>query len=401
MRKGFLVVSGCPRSGTSLCMDIQRVAHGDDAIVGSKFPQENRKNAREEMLARIDGELDHEYQVRRYLLEKELLQLELRQDGEKQKYVDMNPEGFWECVFSVQGIIYRPMVKDVLREVRAGKFRVVKVVSQGLLASDPAYVGRVIYMVRHPRAVAKSQERLTRGFNYADPETGEVKNAFEGMRIHTPEMYIGVTFQAARWFLDNPRIPVMFVNFDDLVSDPETQVGRMAEFVGRGDYEAARGVVQPRLSRSRPEDVPNALWEDAEFVYENFVKAAELIDAGKGRSRANRYFRKIVEYFQDPRRAYNREKRNWRCYRAKHHVNEAMCKACYHDPVAAANFKAHSESVTGSLSRHWSKEPCLFECGMDLDREGPYLTIEESIQNNWWARLPTPEEPAARQESPE
>lgn len=387
MRKGFLVVSGCPRSGTSLCMDIQRVAHGDDAIMGSKFPQENRKKAREEMLARIDGELDHEYQVRRYLLEKELLQFELQQDKQQQKYVDMNPEGFWECVFSVQGIIYRPMVRDILHQVRTGKFKVVKVVSQGLLASDPVYIGRIIYMIRHPRAVAKSQERLTRGFNWTDDE-GNVHNAFEDMKIHTPEMYIGVTLQAAQWFLANPRIPVMFVNFDDLVSDPDTQVGRMAEFVGRGDYESAKGVVQPKLNRSKPEDIPNALWEDAEFVYDTFVKAASIIDAGGGRSKANRLFRKIVKYFQDPKRAFNREKRNWRCYRSKHHVNEAMCKACYHDPVAAANFRKHSESITGNLARHWSREPCLFECGFDLDRDGPYLTIEESVENNFWADLP-------------
>jgi hypothetical protein len=391
MRNGFLVVSGCPRSGTSLCMDIQRVAHGDDAILGSKFPQENRKKAREEMLARMDGELDHEYQIRRFLLVAGIVE---SAQEEKQKYVDMNPEGFWECAFSVQGIIYRPQFRELLGKVRNGQFKVVKVVSQGLMASDPAYVGSVIYMVRHPRAVAKSQERLTRGFNYADPETGEIKNAFEDMKIHTPEMYIGVTVQAARWFLDNPRIPVMFVNFDELVGDPSTQVGRMAAFVGRGDYGEAVKVVQPKLNRSKPEDIENVLWEDAEFVYERFTEAAAIIDAGGARSKANGFFRKIVEYFQDPRRAFNREKRNWRCYRSKHVVSEAMCKACYGDPRVAMNFRKHSESVGGNLAKHWSKEPCLFECGMDLDREGPYLTIEQSIENNFWSDLPSDEPPA-------
>jgi hypothetical protein len=70
-----------------------------------------------------------------------------------------------------------------------------------------------------------------------------------------------------------------------------------------------------------------------------------------------------------------------------------MCKACYGDPVAASNFRKHSESMVGNLAHHWSKEPCLFECGMDLDREEPYLTIEESIENNWWRELPVPEPP--------
>jgi len=390
MRKGFLVVSGCPRSGTSVNMDIQRVAHGDDAILGEKFPQESRKKAREEMLARIPEEFDHEFQVRRFLLSKELAQHETRQDPEKQKYVDMNPEGFWECAFSVQGIIYRPQFRGVLHKVRNGEFKVVKVVSQGLLASDPAYIGQVIYMIRHPRAVAKSQERLTRGFNWTDDD-GNVHNAFEDMKIHTPEMYIEVTVKAAQWFLTNPRIPVMFVHFEELVSDPKTQIDRMSEFVGCGDYKKACDVVQPKLNRSKPEDVENVLWEDAEFVYEQLSKAAASIDAGEGRSKANRCFKKIIRYFQDPRRAFNREKRNWRCYRSKHVVTENMCKACYGDPVAAGNFRKHSESADGAVARHWSKEPCLFECGMDLDREGPYLTIEESIENNFWADLPQPE----------
>jgi len=384
MRKGYLAVSGCPRSGTGLNMDIQRVAHGDEAIMGEKFPQESRKKMQEEMLAKLEEETDAEHRVRKYLIEKELLRHELQQDKQEQKYKDMNPEGFWECAFSVQGIIYRPQFAEELASVRNGKFRVVKVVSQGLLASDPVYIGQVICMIRHPRAVAKSQERLTRGFNYTDPETGEVKNAFENMVIHTPEMYIGVTVQAAQWFLQNPRIPVLFIHFEDLVSSPKTEIDKMAKFVGRGDYEKAYDVVQPKLNRSKHEDVESHLWEDAEFVYEKFCEATASINEGEGRAKANRRFKAIVRYFQDPRRAYNREKRNWRCYRSKHMVSENQCKACFNNPVVANNFKKHSELQMGNVAKHWSKEPCLFECGMDLDRKKPYLTIEESIENNWW-----------------
>jgi len=388
MRKGFLVVSGCPRSGTSLCMDIQGKAHGYEVIMGEKFPQENRRKAKEEMLEKMEGEKPHLYRVRKYLMEKEFLNQSLREPkGNREKYKDMNPEGFWECAFSVQGIIYRPQFRKVLSEVRRGDFKVVKVVSQGLMMSDPIYIGKIIYMMRHPRAVAKSQERLTRGFNWTD-DNGEVHNAFENMKIHTPEMYISVTCQAANWFLTNPRVPVLFINFEDLVSEPKEQVDKMSEFVGRGDYKSAYDVVQPKLNRSKHEDVPNSLWEDAEFVYEQFTAAAESINAGEGRRKANKHFREIVEYFQDPRRAFNREKSNWRCYRSKHMVNANMCRACYNDPVAAANFKRHSESTEGKVANPWQEEPCVWECGMDLDREEPYLTIEESIENNWWKDVP-------------
>jgi len=368
-------------------MDIQRVAHGDDCIVGEKFPQETRAQMRKDLLEIQPREEWFNHQIRKYLIEKELLSQELSKNPEEEKYKDMNPEGFWECLFTVPGIIYRPQVSHHLKEVRQGKFRVVKVVSQGLMASDPSYIGKIIYMMRHPRAVAKSQERLTRGFNWTD-EDGNVHNAFEGIVIHTPEMYIQVTVMAAQWFLANPRIPVLFVNFEDLVSDPKTEIDRMAEFVGQGDYKKAYDVVQPKLNRSKHEDIPNPLWEDAEFVYGQFTKAAKSINAGEGRSKANRCFKKIVDYFMDPRRAFNREKRNWKCYRAKRQASENICKQCYGNPVVAANFRNHSEELEGFVSRHWSKEPCLFECGMDLDRKEPYLTIEESIEKNWWKDLP-------------
>lgn len=380
--KGFLVVSGCPRSGTSLCMDIQRVAHGDEAIVGQKFPQEARQEARKEALQQQPNEPDHAYRVRKYLLDK---QIEAEQKKHDHDYVDMNPQGFWECAFSVRGLIYRPNFRDLLGSVRRGDdFKVVKVVSQGLLASDPAYIGKVIYMIRHPRAVAKSQERLVRGFSVKDPETGSAKNAFEDMTIHTPEMYIGVTVQACRWLLLESRVPVMFVDFDDLVGDPQTQIDHMAEFVGSGDYDAAKEVVEPRLNRSQPEDIEHRLWKDAEYVYEQFVEAAAIINSGQRRSKAKRRWENIIRYFEDPRREFNREKRTWRCYRSKHTVNEAMCRACYDQPEVMRNFKKHSESMEGGIARHWREEPCLFECGLDLDRLEPYLTIEESIENNFW-----------------
>ena len=70
-RKGLVVVSGCPRSGTSVNMDIQREAHGEESICGEKFPQENRKKAREEMLAKLEGEQPHNWEIRKYLMEKE------------------------------------------------------------------------------------------------------------------------------------------------------------------------------------------------------------------------------------------------------------------------------------------------------------------------------------------
>lgn len=383
-RNGFIVVSGCPRSGTSLCMDIQRVAHGDDAILGEKFPQEARRAMREEMRQRQDDEPEHEHRVRAYLMEKADKEHDLELDPDEERWRDMNPDGFWEMTFTVPGIIYRPIFREMMEKVRNGEeTKICKVVSQGLMASDPIYIGKILFMIRHPRAVAKSQERLVRGFNIINPE-GRVQNIFEGMTIHSPDMFINVTARAARFFLNNPNIPVHFFHFEELVSNPDPLLKEMKEFIGFGDYDKVmeEGVVKPKLNRSKHEDIEHTLWEDAEFVYDNICKAAENYNAGDHKS-AQPYFEAILERMQNPRTQFNREHRNWRCFRAKRIVNENMCKLCMSDPNTRGNFLRDSESRVGRVAEHWSQEPCLFECGLDLDRDN-YLTIEESIRHNFW-----------------
>jgi len=384
-RNGMILVSGCPRSGTSVCMDIQRAAHGSEKILGEKFPQEARKARREKLREYQENEPVHEYRIRQYMIDKAIASENANQSEDEQRWRDMNPEGFWEMAFSVRGIIYHPQFKDTLKGVLEGETKICKVVSQGLLMSDPQYIGKIIFMIRHPRAVAKSQERLVRGFNFRDETDGKVKNIFEGMKIHTPEMFIGVTTQAARFFLDNPEIPVRFYHFEKLIEDPIPYLDDMQKFVGEGDYKKACNIVQPKLNRSKHEDVENKLWGDAYFIYDKLCEAAELINNDNTREEANTLFKEILEYMEDPKREYNREKRQWRCYRAKHTVTEDVCRSCYYNSHHRENFKIHSESTEGKVSKHWTQEPCLFECGMDLDRDpDDYLTIEESIENNFW-----------------
>ena len=79
---GLLLVSGCPRSGTSLCMDIQRLAHGEDVILGEKFPQEGRKKALEEMKEQQEGESKGHTSCRAYLTGKQDEARELDEDRE-------------------------------------------------------------------------------------------------------------------------------------------------------------------------------------------------------------------------------------------------------------------------------------------------------------------------------
>jgi len=380
-RPGMILISGCPRSGTSVTMDIQRAAHGDDLILGHKFPQEQRQEMLKEARQRLEDETDSDYSLRLYLMDKQIALQEIQKRDEL-KYQDMNPEGFWEMEFSVQGIIYRHRWKRLFAKLLAGEeYRICKVVSQGLLNSDPIYISKIIYLIRHPRAVAKSQERLLRGFNWTD-EDGTVRNAFEDMKIHTPEMFITVTVQACRFFIDNPEIPVKFFHFEKIMEDPINQINAMGEFVGCGDYTKAHDIVQQKLNRSKHEDVDSNLWEDAYFVYDKLCKGADLINEGKVQE-AHEFFKEVLTYMEDPKREINREHRRWMCYRAKKVVCERECVLCMTNVTVRENFKSYAEKTNHPVANHWSEEPCPFECGMDLDRDN-YLTLDESIENNFW-----------------
>ena len=77
------VVSGCPRSGTSLMMDIFRASLGQARIIGKKFPTERK-------VVRKNTDTEAIFSYRQYLQQ--------HSGGRDAVEVrDMNPEGFWEC----------------------------------------------------------------------------------------------------------------------------------------------------------------------------------------------------------------------------------------------------------------------------------------------------------------
>jgi hypothetical protein len=273
----------------------------------------------------------------------------------------------------VGGIAYNYQDKDKLQgylEEEKGKETCMKIVSQGLLPSDPRYINKIIYVIRHPRNVAKSQERLTRGFDVV-LASGETQNITEGLVIHTPEMYMRVTGQAARFFGDNPHIPVHFVLYDDLVEEPETSIKAICEFMGedaeRG-WDRCKGVVNPKLKRSYPEDVPSNLWEEAEEIYKRFA-AKDFIG---------------VEYFlSNPKLNLYRGSIEFICARSGGVATAAICQQCMTSSVVRENFKAAAALPGRQID--WKNKPCLWECSLDPDRtDDEYVDVFDSIKDNHW-----------------
>jgi len=351
----MFIVSGCPRSGTSLMMLILGKALGEDRIIGKKFPQEKRILSM--MSARQDEDLvDYENRLALF----ELSQPEWRKDLEESK--DMNPNGFWECPFTVGGCYYTYRLKTVLDQILVDKKekkppKICKIVSQGLINSDPRYLTKIVYMVRHPRAVAKSQERLKR--NATIPKFIQDTLPEDWDKEHTPQMYIQVTGMASRFCMLYPDIDIHLVNYEDLIEKPKETLLKVQEFLGEdGKWEEASEVINPKLRRSYPKDVKHTLWGDSEKVFDLFN---------------NKDYSGVVKYLSQPNIATNKENQQRSCIRMGRSVTNMECTQCKTNPIVTNNYK----KLAVMKEINWENMPCVLDCENKI-------SVKDSITNNHW-----------------
>jgi hypothetical protein len=352
----MIVISGTPRSGTSMMMLCMRAGFGEDRILGKDHFKENVT------LSQGIAESDEAYQARLYIHNK----YPQNSSEAKAKIRDMNPNGFWECAFTVGGIHYNLHTAGLFDQIKGDTTdnqHIVKVVSNGLLGSNPEYVSKIIMMCRHPRAVAKSQERLKREMKFTLKD-GRIVDLYEGANIHSPQFFLECTMAGARWLIKN-KMQVHNVVFDELVSNPAEVLNGVFEFLGGGDVGAAIKEVKPKLSRSYPQEIKHDLWEESELLYDLLLKQD---------------YKAICDYADDPTTKYARLNKMWVCTRVRSGVVEANCRAC------KSNQKFRESAVQRAQANKWDwwNEPCIFECGNDPDNKP--LTISDSIKNNFWIR---------------
>jgi hypothetical protein len=262
----------------------------------------------------------------------------------------------------VRGIHYEHAFKDELKDFLETN-KCMKIVSQGLLNSDPRFFDRIIYMIRHPREVAKSQEDLQRQFGNATKDGEEQK-------VHSAEMYIKVTAMAAQFFLDYPEIPVLFCQHSDMIANPEKHIKSVAKFLDLPQKESwlkAKDVIEARLKRSNPQPIESALWEAAEEIY-------RLFNEGD--------FKAVVDYYEaDGVEALKQENAQWFCPRLNGPTNKNKCHLC----ITSADTRKNYKMTADRKKADWQNEPCLYECGFDTSRDKKDLkTIKESIDKNFW-----------------
>lgn len=197
----MLIVTGTPRSGTSMWMQIL-VAAGFE-VIGERFPGDWPA-----LLA------------------------------------SANQDGYWESQL-LGGVYYRtnphPITGAFLFPEQT-KFHAVKILVPGLLRSDLAYIDRVIATVREPRQFAASRVRLR--------ELTASQFALEPheqiLRHELPP--------ALEWWVDNfallrdlgtRRYAAHVCSYQSLLEDPERSIAEVLRWLGRGDLARAVAAVRP------------------------------------------------------------------------------------------------------------------------------------------------------------
>ena len=381
------LTSGCPRSGTSVEMDMSGAMYGKDMIMYTDHPDLSEEEFDADInpnQQEILDDIKHEgiKTVRKYLMVRNNERFPKRKERQKKKRQnrkenqDMNPKGFYEDArFAVNGIHYMPQFREELHDTFINP-KILKVVSQGLLASDPIYIDRIIYMLRHPRAVAKSQERLRGNMPKAESDR---------LVIHSPQMFINVTLDALWFFKENPDIPIKIIQYEDLMADPLKIAQAIYDFNGlEGDVKAGAAVVDQKLNRSEHQDIECTLWADSEYLHDVMCRIQKLFDKGNRKS-INKLIDNAMEYMLQPERETNILQRQWFCLRAKENVSASICEDCMLNPCAVDNYRAQSAAKMAEGVRQWVDEPCLFECGMDVKRKN-HVSIQDSIYMNWWRK---------------
>jgi len=208
----MIVVTGAPRSGTSLWMQ---------ALSAAGFPY-------------IGSEFSYAWQV---------------------SIGQANPRGFYESLFR-QGIHHatnpHPQTGRYLHpdEVRR---HLVKVFVPGLIRSDVAFLDLVVATIRPWREFVLSLQRLQaleEEHAYAN-NPDDPHGAVERLRRKRSPVPL-----ALQWWLDNQRLlhdlrlrrhRYHLVAYDELIRDPAAPLGRVLQTLGEGDLQAAVEAVDPRL----------------------------------------------------------------------------------------------------------------------------------------------------------
>ncbi len=153
--------------------------------------------------------------------------------------VNDNPKGYYEFER------VKAMDKGDTAWVADAQGKAVKVISALLKYLPAEYQYQVIYIQRNMREILASQRKMLirRG---EDPDKMDDEQMAALFDKHVA--------QVEQWLQKQPNMSVLYVHYSDILSDPQPQITRINEFLGgQLDSRQMATVVDPNLYRNRQE----------------------------------------------------------------------------------------------------------------------------------------------------
>lgn len=148
-----------------------------------------------------------------------------------------NPEGYFEFERVKQ------LDKGDTAWLAEAEGKAVKVISALLPHLPPQYAYQVIFVRRHMAEILASQRKMLvhRGEDPNKMDDAQMAAVFEK---HIQQLDL--------WLQKQPNIELLYIHYSDIMSDPQTAVSRVQRFLGRDlDEQAMIETVDPALYRNR------------------------------------------------------------------------------------------------------------------------------------------------------
>jgi LPS sulfotransferase NodH len=164
--------------------------------------------------------------------------LPVMQDGIREADRD-NPKGYYEFERVKQ------MDKGDTAWMAEAQGKVVKIISALLKHMPPEYEYRVIFMRRHMKEILASQRKML-GHRGEDAEKMDDEKMGELFEKHMAQVFA--------WLGQQPNVRYIQVHYNDLLADPVAYARQVDEFLdGRLDEQKMIEMVDPKLYRNRKE----------------------------------------------------------------------------------------------------------------------------------------------------
>ncbi len=152
---------------------------------------------------------------------------------------DDNPKGYYEFERVKQIANDRAWLADA-------QGKAVKMVSALLMQLPPGYTYKVIFMRRQMDEILRSQKVMLNRRQQPPDKVSDEKMAL---------FFQNHLKQVETWLAAQPNVQTLYIHYNEMLTDPQGQVNRIAQFLGlQLDVAKMVGVVDHKLYRERHSD---------------------------------------------------------------------------------------------------------------------------------------------------